>query len=383
MHIRNDGVTLVELLVSIMIGSLLILAVFTVTSSFEANRRSTTSVNDINQSGNYTAYVIDNLLRNAGSGFVQTADYAFGCELQAANGTQLLPRGAALPSPFASLGTSFRLAPAMIAADKTTPALSASTSDVLIIMSGAAGRADVPAYLTANPSADSLTLKNTLSFAADDLVLMVDQEAKNSAIAPCLVSQVSSRFSETGAGSLPLAGTYYAATVNAVKVADFSDRAVVVDIGNLTNKNPPSFQVIGVGDNNTLYAYDLLQATSSQVQAVASGVFELHALYGLDTDGDGKLDSWVKPAGSYAYSTLADGSISSAGAISKIKAIRVGLILRTELPEKAAVSGASLNLFADLGSSLQFTRTLGVAEQRYRYRTVELTVPLRNPMMLE
>jgi type IV pilus assembly protein PilW len=69
--------------------------------------------------------------------------------------------------------------------------------------------------------------------------------------------------------------------------------------------------------------------------------------------------------------------------IAKIKALRVGLILRTELAEKAAVSGTSLNLFADLGSDLKFTRSLSETEQRYRYRTVELTVPLRNAMMLE
>jgi len=383
--LRQDGLTLVELLVSIMIGSLLILAVFTVMSGFETNRRSTTSVNDIDQSGNYAAYVVDNWLRNAGSGFVQTAEYAFGCSLQATNGSQILPGSAALPAPFAGLNKTFRLAPALIAANATTPALSGSTSDVLIIMSGAAGRADVPAYLTANPSAASLTLKNTLSFGASDLVLLTDQEAKGGAIAPCLVSQVSDGFEETGAGSLALAGTYYAATVNGVKVADFSERAVVVDIGNVAqvNPNPPSFQVIGVGANNTLYAYDLLQISSPSLQAVANGVFELHALYGLDTDGDGKLDSWVKPSGSYAYSALTDGSINAAGVIAKIKAIRVGLILRTELAEKAAVSGTSLNLFADLGSDLKFTRSLSETEQRYRYRTVELTVPLRNAMMLE
>jgi len=383
----QGGLTLVELLVSIMIGSLLVLAVFTVMSGFEANRRSTTSVNDIDQSGNYAAYVMDNWLRNAGAGFVQTAEYAFGCPLQATNGSQLLPSSAALPAPFAGLNKTFRLAPVLIAAGATTPALSGSTSDALIIMSGAAGRADVPAYLTANPAATSLTLKNTLSFGSGDLVLLTDQEAKNSAIAPCLLSQVSSSFaqssSSSSAASLPLAGAYYAATINAVKLTDFSERAVLVDLGNVAQTNPPSFQVIGVGANNTLYAYDLLQISSPSLQAVVNGVFELHALYGLDTDGDGKLDSWVKPSSSYAYDALTDGSINTAGVIAKIKAIRVGLILRTELAEKSAVSGTSLNLFADLGSDLKFTRSLSETEQRYRYRTVELTVPLRNAMMLE
>jgi len=46
-------------------------------------------------------------------------------------------------------------------------------------------------------------------------------------------------------------------------------------------------------------------------------------------------------------------------------------------------------LFSDLGSALTYTRTLKTdaqdatrLEQHYRYRTVELTIPLRNPLML-
>ncbi|MBS1208094.1 MAG: hypothetical protein H6R19_492 [Proteobacteria bacterium] len=381
--LRQRGVTLVELMVAIVIASLLVLAVSTVMIGFEARKRGATSVNDIDQAGNYAVYMLDNWLRNAGAGFAQSAEYAFGCTLQATNGSQTLPRSAALPAPFASLSTSFRLAPALIAADQTTPGLSGSTSDVLVIMSGAAGRADAPAYLTDYPAAATLTLKNTLSFAASDLLLLADQEAKSGAIAPCLLSQVSSSFSEAGAGSLPLAGSYYSAEINAVSVAGFSKSAVAFAMGNVAQANPPTFQVIGVGDNNTLFAYDLLQTSSTPMQAVANGVFELHALYGLDTSGDGKIDSWVKPSGSYAYSALSDGSTNSAGLIATIKAVRVGLILRTELAEKSAVSAVNLNLFADLGSSLQFTRTLSATEQKYRYRTVEITVPLRSVMMLE
>ena len=63
-------------------------------------------------------------------------------------------------------------------------------------MSGAAGRSEAPAYLTDYPSSSSLTLKNTLAFAASDLLLLTDQETRNSAIAPCLLSQVSSSFSD-------------------------------------------------------------------------------------------------------------------------------------------------------------------------------------------
>ncbi|MCX7277609.1 MAG: hypothetical protein NTZ15_09855, partial [Burkholderiales bacterium] len=70
--------------------------------------------------------------------------------------------------------------------------------------------------------------------------------------------------------------------------------------------------------------------------------------------------------------------------LQKILAIRVGLILRTSLPEKdTATTASSLSLFSDLGSGVTYTRTLTDAEKLYRYRTVETTIPVRNPMMLQ
>jgi type IV pilus assembly protein PilW len=69
--------------------------------------------------------------------------------------------------------------------------------------------------------------------------------------------------------------------------------------------------------------------------------------------------------------------------------VRIGLILRTSLPERDVVSTKALTLFSDLGSTLTYTRTLKTdtedatrRERHYRYRTVELTIPLRNPLML-
>ena len=44
---------------------------------------------------------------------------------------------------------------------------------------------------------------------------------------------------------------------------------------------------------------------------------------------------------------------------------------------------AALTLFADLGSALTYTRTLGSAERSYRYRTLESTIPLRNSLLLD
>jgi len=107
-------------------------------------------------------------------------------------------------------------------------------------------------------------------------------------------------------------------------------------------------------------------------------VFELHALYGIDTDGDQRINQWVTPTGNYAIASLMDGSTTASTRLRTIVALRLGLLLRSTLREGSAVAPTSLKLFADLGSSLTFTRTLSTAEQRYRYRTLESTIPLRN-----
>jgi type IV pilus assembly protein PilW len=56
--------------------------------------------------------------------------------------------------------------------------------------------------------------------------------------------------------------------------------------------------------------------------------------------------------------------------------------MRTSLPEKAPVTTGPLVLFSDLGTTLTFTRTLAAAEQNYRYRIIESTIPLRNSLLL-
>jgi type IV pilus assembly protein PilW len=67
--------------------------------------------------------------------------------------------------------------------------------------------------------------------------------------------------------------------------------------------------------------------------------------------------------------------------------VRIALVLRSANYEKENASGelpapATLTLFKDLASSLQQTVTLSTAEQHYRHRVVESTIPLRNVLLL-
>jgi len=77
---------------------------------------------------------------------------------------------------------------------------------------------------------------------------------------------------------------------------------------------------------------------------------------------------------------LTDGSTAARDKLRRIVAVRLGFILRTSLKEKDAVpTGQTLTLFGDVAAKR--TRTLSADEAHYRFRTMEITVPLRNVLM--
>lgn len=440
---KQRGVTLLELMVALLIGMILSLAMFMVMTAAEGRKRTLTSVNDTNQAGNYAMQLIEQSVRSAGSGFTQSAAYSFGCQLYAYQASQILPtpNNAALPAPFASVnegtGSStrgvFRLAPVLILPGQTKPTVSNQTSDVLVVMGGAAGVGETPVDFSNFATDAQLNLTNTVPFKANDLVLItqIEPDASTVGVSNCLIDQVTGKT----AAALTLGGDYHAA---GTMLATLSDHSAAMVLGNIhsfsasttATNSPPQFQVIGVGNNNTLYSYDLLNTNNDSTRAAvarADGVFEMHALYGIDADCDGRISSteWFKPTDTtYSLSALMAGTVqevhnrpanaaarttacasltTSNDFLQKILAIRVGLILRTSLPEKAVATSqnaasqtvmgtstqSNIKLFTDLDAAtsppttaVTFTRNLTDAERLYRYRTVEATIPIRNPLML-
>jgi len=413
---RASGVTLIELMVAMVISMILLFAVYQVLTYTEGRKRTTTSINDINQTGAYNAQLVDTIVRQAGSGFAPLSSYAYGCALSAKkNGANIFP-ATTLPAPFANVkptGTAgeFRLSPILIVPDATTPGISGQPSDVLVVMSGTASFADLPVNVSVIPvnGSTSVSLDSTAFYKPNDLLLISDVTgATATTVHPCSIEQVSSAFDTLASPtSLPFAGAYSQALPTA-----FTDQAVVSNIGNVVSNNSPTFALLGVGDNNTLYSFDLLKAGSDSPAIVTDGVFEMHALYGVDKDGDGKVDSWFSPklpdtvSAEYGTKALMDGSSNAAILLSKIKAIRLGLIFRTSLQETSAadstvpacsstvaasaqqngcVGPASVVLFSGLkdpiGRDLSVTRAFTSAERIYRYRTVDVVIPLRNNLL--
>ena len=390
---RSRGFSLIELLVSMVIGLVVTLAITSVLIRTEGSKRSTTSVNDLNQTGAYTAYLLDRAIRSAGSGYSQRWSDVYGCLLDATKGgTHVLPLPSAIPSAstFANVTLPLRLTPVIIGKGlaNTTGVGAQVRGDVLIVMAGTGGAAESPQVVQpTSVTTSSLRLANGLGVGDGDLVLLTDPSVTGG----CMVQQVGGgspvKARTDAIQTIPLAGSYYASAGTNVQLTDFGASTIAMQLGSATNL--PQFQLYGVGSNTSLFSYDLLQPGGSEAP-IADGVVEMRALYGVDTGvvPNGILDAWVDPitGSGYEASVLTNGSAASMKKLRSIIAVKVGLILRTSLQERDyQVPGGTLTLFGGTvdggGSSLTYTRTLTGTDLNYRYRTVEIVVPLRNVML--
>ena len=371
---RSRGFSLVELMVAVALSLVLTLAVTTVLMRNEGSSRNTLAVNDINQSGAYAAYLLDNAVRSAGSGFANRGRETFGCRVNAIRSSAtILPRTAAWPAPFAAFTQDVRLAPLLIGKGQ-----SATGSDVIAVMRGNAGIGEAPLEVLGVGS--SVGLRNTIGLAANQLLLLAwgGQD--------CLLLQAGTPDADT----VPLtgAGSYHNST-DPRGFDDYDESATVaINLGNAgaaggTPTSAPLFTLYGVGANRTLFALDMLAISDGGVpQPIVEGVVEMRALYGVDNDNDGILDAWVDPGvAPFNMASLLDGSVDAQANLNRIVAIRIGLVLRTARAERDEVAPTSLVLFADLAADLQQTRTLTTAERNFRHRTAEVTVPLRNVLL--
>jgi type IV pilus assembly protein PilW len=409
---RQAGFSLIEAMVVILIALFLSLAISSVMSTNEAFKRTTGATADASQNGNFAVYVLDKAIRNGGSGFRQALATAYGCPVTAYyQGTQRLPisaGGSALPAQFQQLNSDlagiYVMAPVLI--DKNGSPT--GTSDALVVMSGSSGYGEFPYAFSATPPAGggSLVLTTTVGYKPSDILLVTQTAAVAGGVPACALEQVASTYSAATDGvstTVPIAGDYYSPNVGGTTIPNLAVNSYAMDLGNEFSDSPPSFQLFAVGYSSagsqepSLFGYDLLQigttVGATQSTAIADGVYEMHAVYGVASStactGAGgvtipcPITSWVDPGvAPWDIKTLTNqnNANSNNAQLFEIKAVRVGLIMRSPLPEKTAVTSGSITLFNNLNPTYgsPYIKTFTAAESFYRYRTIEVTIPVRN-----
>lgn len=369
------GLSLVELLVAVVIGMVLVLVITNLIIRQDSIRRSVTGANDVAQASRHVSLTLDRALRSAGSALANNPDALYGCVLHAArSNTQILPRVTAFPAPFASVATQVRVAPMLVYGGA-----GADDSDVLMVMAGMAGMGEMSSnVLPGSVTASTLRLNNTVGVRAEDLVIVGEPGR------PCMLQQVRTGFVGGSADLLQFGGTYAAGSIDAVNLAGYgasTQAPGVSSIGN-PNGNPPRFQLIGRDADGLLWAYDLLRSDGNDTpQVIGEGVLMLRALYGIDTNTDGRIDSWVSPRdANFTAAVLGNGTAASQNRLRSILAVRVAMVVRGDLLERNAVSPETVTLFEDLPAQA-IERTLSATEQRLRIGVYDFTVPLRNSMI--
>jgi type IV pilus assembly protein PilW len=339
----------------------------------DSGKRTLISTNDLSLTSSYVSFSLDRELRSAGSGFTQNWRSTFGCVLRVARGgTQILPRASAFPVPFDAVPQQLRLAPLLIHAGA-----GAGGSDVLAVATGSSGVGEAPIQVQqASATASDLRVTSTVGLRGNDLVLVAEDGVG------CVLQQVAAPFTGGANQLLTFGGTYAKSEIDSVQLASFSTGTAFLSLLGNTTGNRPMLRLFGVGADATLFSHDVLQLDGTDTaQPVVDGVADLRALYGVDSNADGRIDTWVAPTDvNFTAAALTNGSEAARTRLLTIMAVRVGMVLRSDRIERDEVAPATLTLFTDL-PGLEHTHAIANDLRHQRFRTVEFTVPLRNVMI--
>jgi type IV pilus assembly protein PilW len=332
---HNRGFTLVEVLVSMLIGLLGILVMFQVLSLWESLKRTTAAGSDAQVAGTVAMYSLERDLREVGMGFGMGVD------------------GGAVPSWNRTIASNaggvatFPLVPVQIVQ----------------------GASDTPDQITALYGNSSLFVSTQKFKAATTTSKVIDGSyggfKVDDWVGACL---------ETG-GNCDFRKVTSVATVGQVDHATGSiatGTGFVYNLGPLPQRNVWSVQSGKLYRQNTIFPSTA--GALGELVEVADNIIDLQAEYGIDANEDGKI-------GTADWTVTAP---ASAADWAKVIAIRVALLSRSQQFEKVDVTTTAPFWAGDAaGHSFAMvdipTASGDVARwQRYRYRVYEQVIPLRN-----
>jgi type IV pilus assembly protein PilW len=383
----EGGFSLVELLVGMLVSLICVLAMMAAFAAFEGPKRTTTSGDDAQQNGSYSLYELERQIRTAGSGFTQGENYGvWGCSIAGYySSSQTMPSTQAFPIPFdkwpqsgASLPIATLAMPVLIAsggADGSGNAL----PDIIAIAAGNPAGTVFKSTIQSTPDASTVVLDNALGIYANDY-LLATTTAGNCVMGMAATITAASNQVSLSAANSPSSG--------------FIGGKYVFDLG-----AQPTFSLYGVynpasGNTSSLVTYDLLKRSGNVTQAISDGIVTIKALYGVD-DGattasipgsgqanDGIIDEWVAPTGAtWGINAILASQANAATLYPQIKAIRLVVVARSQLPERTAdysTGSATLTLFPDLPAALRYTIT---TQPQYRYKVYDTTIPIHNAII--
>jgi type IV pilus assembly protein PilW len=380
---HQSGFSLIEVMVGLAIGLLASLVVMQTFSTFEGKKRTTTGTSDAQANGSIALYNLNREIQLTGYGFPITDG-----PLKSVGPLN----GAAIPSvPGVGDNNSSLLCNVNnlpVTADHDNNAGTAAVpltpisitdggagNDVITINYGNSEVGGLSREVT-NVAGNSVSV-NTLGCLLDDTVLIRKKIAANN----CMTSRITSGLAgqpQPNATNLTVSITVDAANSISIQAGDR-----LTCIGRLRNV---TFDV----NNNQLRRTSVENGAVAQ-QEMVSNVVSLQAQYGIsDAPSLNQVTRWVNATGAWAAPNITS-TTCNAGAANRncIKAVRIGVITRNPKIENTDVSTTCSSTeeaettgvcaWPGDGTSPAPTITLAGANwQKYRYRSFDVLVPLRN-----
>ncbi len=364
------GVTLIELMIGLALGLIASLAIFSTISSFEAQRRTTASGMDMQQNGLMALYSIDQDIRMAGFGLIDssTTPGSMPCSKINAYGTNSV----------------WNSAPVVIAnnasAGNDIITVNRLNSDTGGIVTG--GKA---AGLAANMNSGdtSISVDTSEALHTNDFILVSQANldcslfkvsAIPSATSVTVVNVANAIGDTTQTPTFPASG--YSAAASAV-IADLGAASSASAANTFGSTNPaitPTFATTKYQINTNL---DLIRTEDNGTtwNTVASNIVAIAAQYGVANAGSPTVNCWTDATG-----TACSGSNWAnppPADVRRIKAIQVAIVARSNQPAGSCTASTQPTTWAGITANLSGIANWGWGGC-YRYKVYQTIIPIRN-----
>jgi type IV pilus assembly protein PilW len=361
--LRQAGMTMIEIMVGITLGLFVVLVIYQVYDVAERYKRNTTTSGDAQTTGIFSMFFLSREIGNAGAGIA----------IKSSDNIDLFQCPGAVPP--AQL---LRPIPVLI-----TDGGADDIPDSLIAFYGSPASLATGAPFTQAAGAGSTVyqVQSPLGFAVNDTVIAVRSAGNNCQIAN--VDAVVADLVRLGAVNI---------THTPGLGLDMPQGSKLINLGQLTRATKTLYDVDAA--TATLRTTDLLPAllglAAGVPNPVASNVINFKAQYGIDTTvpANGTIDAWVPATAGSPWDPV-NLAVAPAAQIQQIKAVRIGIVIRGDEPDRALSlandpAGFTWTMFPcppapAICTTPPLTGTIfGGAQFGYRYRVYETVIPLRN-----
>jgi type IV pilus assembly protein PilW len=333
------GVTLVDVMAGLVVALLAMSVVYQSLVVVQTMRRNVAAAGDLQATGSLALSTLAIAVGNAGAGLASATRWLDTCPATA------------------DFATTFRPVHVLI-----SDGGAADRPDTLFVRQSLARSSGVALPFTTDaPVGSTFRIGGIDGIATGDRVLAISRSGT------CVSSSVTN-VTNAGPGVLDVAHT-------PVDVA-LPVTSLLLNLGLATRASAARFDLV----SGTLRSTDM--SNGDAPNPLLSNLVNVKFQYGIDSDGDGTLDTWVSARpGPWEAATLLGAPRST---LERIKAVRIGLIARTDQPERERTAAFDWVLFdCELDDKSACPGRLAgtipsPARGGYRYRTFETIVPLRN-----